>query len=26
VIFQLINQPLQTTPIAADEPPYETPR
>ena len=26
VIFQLINQPLQTTPIATDEPPYETPR
>jgi len=26
VIFQLINQPMQTTPIATDEPPYETPR
>jgi aquaporin Z len=26
VIFQLINQPMQTTPIAMDEPPYETPR
>ncbi len=26
VIFQLINPPLQTTPIATDEPPYETPR
>jgi aquaporin Z len=25
VIFQLINPSLQTTPIAADEPPYETP-
>ena len=25
VIFQLINPPLQTTPIATDEPPYETP-
>src|SRR5207247_2194289 len=26
VIFQLINPPLQSTPIATDEPPYETPR
>jgi aquaporin Z len=26
VIFQMINQPMQTTPIATDEPPYETPR
>jgi aquaporin Z len=26
VIFQLINQPLQTTPIATEEPPYETPQ
>jgi aquaporin Z len=26
VIFQLVNQPMQTTPIATDEPPYETPR
>jgi len=26
VIFQLINPPLQTTPVATDEPPYETPR
>ncbi len=26
VIFQVINPPLQTTPIATDEPPYETPR
>jgi aquaporin Z len=25
VIFQLINPPLQTTPIATKEPPYETP-
>src|SRR5262249_39761717 len=25
VIFQLINPPLQTTPIATEEPPYETP-
>jgi aquaporin Z len=25
VIFQLINPPMQTTPIATDEPPYETP-
>ena len=25
VIFQLINPPTQTTPIATDEPPYETP-
>ena len=26
VIFLLVNPPLQTTPIATDEPPYETPR
>ena len=26
VIFQLINPPLQTTPIATAEPPYETPK
>jgi aquaporin Z len=26
VIFQLINPPMQTTPIATDEPPYKTPR
>src|SRR5216110_832297 len=26
VIFQLVNPPLQTTPIATDEPPSETPR
>ena len=26
VIFQMINQPMQTTPIATDEPPYETPQ
>ncbi len=26
VIFNLINPPAQTTPIATDEPPYETPR
>jgi aquaporin Z len=26
IIFQMINQPMQTTPIATDEPPYETPR
>jgi aquaporin Z len=26
VIFQMINPPLQSTPIATDEPPYETPR
>src|SRR6058998_3343199 len=26
VIFQLVNLPMQTTPIATDEPPYETPR
>ena len=26
VIFQLVNPPMQTTPIATDEPPYETPR
>lgn len=25
-VFNLINSPAQTTPIAADEPPYETPR
>ncbi len=25
IIFQLINPPMQTTPIATDEPPYETP-
>jgi len=25
VVFQLINPPLQATPIATDEPPYETP-
>ena len=25
IVFQLINPPLQTTPIATDEPPYETP-
>jgi hypothetical protein len=25
VVFQLINPPLQTTPIATEEPPYETP-
>jgi hypothetical protein len=25
VVFQLINPPMQTTPIATDEPPYETP-
>jgi aquaporin Z len=25
VVFQLINPPLQVTPIATDEPPYETP-
>jgi aquaporin Z len=25
VIFQLINPPMQTTPIATDEPPYQTP-
>ena len=25
IVFQLINQPMQTTPIATDEPPYETP-
>jgi aquaporin Z len=25
VIFQLINPPMQTTPIATEEPPYETP-
>jgi aquaporin Z len=24
--FQLVNPPMQTTPIATDEPPYETPR
>src|SRR5215831_11002195 len=26
VVFQLINPPMQSTPIATDEPPYETPR
>ena len=26
VVFQMINPPLQTTPIATGEPPYETPR
>src|ERR1044071_1267464 len=26
VIFQLVNPPMQTTPIATDEPPYKTPR
>jgi aquaporin Z len=26
VIFQLINPPMQTSPIATDEPPYETPQ
>jgi len=26
VIFQLINSPMQSTPIATDEPPYETPQ
>jgi len=26
VIFHLVNPPMQTTPIATDEPPYETPR
>ena len=26
LIFQVINPPLQTTPIATDEPPYQTPR
>src|SRR6266496_4427273 len=26
IIFKMINPPLQTTPIATDEPPYETPR
>ncbi len=26
VIFQVINSPMQKTPIATDEPPYETPR
>ena len=25
IVFQLINSPMQTTPIATDEPPYETP-
>jgi hypothetical protein len=25
-VFNLINPPAQTTPIATDEPPYETPR
>jgi hypothetical protein len=26
IIFQLINPPMQTTPIATDEPPYKTPQ
>jgi aquaporin Z len=26
VVFLMINPPMQTTPIATDEPPYETPR
>jgi aquaporin Z len=26
IVFMLINPPAQTTPIATDEPPYETPR
>jgi hypothetical protein len=26
VIFQLINPPMQITPIATDTPPYETPQ
>jgi len=26
VIFQVINPPMQSTPIATDEPPYETPQ
>jgi hypothetical protein len=26
VIFQLINPPMETTPIATDAPPYETPQ
>src|SRR5438093_1501694 len=26
VVFNLINPPTQTTPIATDDPPYETPR
>jgi len=26
LIFHLVNPPMQTTPIATDEPPYETPR
>src|SRR4051795_8574819 len=25
IVFQIINQPMQTTPIATDEPPYEPP-
>src|SRR3954454_1222081 len=25
IVFEMINQPMQTTPIATDEPPYETP-
>ena len=25
-VFNMINPPLQTTPIATDEPPYETPK
>jgi hypothetical protein len=26
IIFQLINPPMQTTPIATNEPPYKTPQ
>jgi aquaporin Z len=26
LVFHMVNPPLQTTPIATDEPPYETPR
>jgi len=26
LVFNMINPPVQTTPIATDEPPYETPR
>jgi ABC-type transport system involved in multi-copper enzyme maturation permease subunit len=26
LVFQMINPPMQTTAIATDEPPYETPR
>lgn len=26
IVFMVVNPPLQTTPIATDEPPYETPR